>query len=752
MKFKISTGLKNLIGRELITDAYVAIFELVKNSYDANASQVTLSFHPGDSSNESCIVIADDGCGMDEDDIRDKWLFVGYSVKSTTNITNNYRNQIKSKRPFAGAKGVGRFSCDRLGAQLELFSRKKGKTRIENLVINWDDFERNSEDEFIDVEVTYRSLSESKYLKGESGTVLIIRGVRDSWARKELLTLKNHLTKLINPISVSEDNFSIYINSQKEKEADSKINNRHLRVNGPVKNFIFENLRLKTTSIDVEISDDGEEIKTTLLDRGRLIYWIREKNTYSSLPGCKIKLFQLNRIAKQNFTKLMQVAPINFGSVFVYKNGFRIYPYGEPKDDSLGIDKRKQQGYNRFLGTRDLIGRIELWGECPGLTETTSRAGGFIKTAEFEELASLFIDFALKRLEKYAVDVIKWGDDKLDKATGSSKPIEPDDVRTEILEIILRLTKSRDYIDVGYDDKFLKIYEDAQSKSALGEARELIHVVKLSKNPEYISKVQEHVKKVSGLITAKEELEKENDRKEKQLAKTEALLEIKSSQNLFLQSIENQDMQRILAFHHDICVYADAIKSWISYILPKVKQGGVCNDDITEFIEGVSMSNDKILSVARFATKANFSHAGKKMTSDIVKYIQQYVKEVVSVYVRDIEFSIEGAVDYNVTFIPLEINALIDNITSNSQKFGAKKLCIAFEKQGNRLKISLADDGKGLSANIKNIDDIFQKGFTTTQGSGIGLYSVSQIVCEKLHGKIFVDESYVGGMKLTIII
>ena len=109
MKFKISTGLKNLIGRELITDAYVAIFELVKNSYDANASQVTLSFHQGDSSNESCIVIADDGCGMDEDDIRDKWLFVGYSVKSTTNITNNYRNQIKSKRPFAGAKGLGGF-------------------------------------------------------------------------------------------------------------------------------------------------------------------------------------------------------------------------------------------------------------------------------------------------------------------------------------------------------------------------------------------------------------------------------------------------------------------------------------------------------------------------------------------------------------------------------------------------------------------------------------------------------------------
>lgn len=752
MKFKISTGLKNLIGRELITDAYVAIFELVKNSYDANATRVTLSFHQEDDSKESCIVIADDGCGMDEEDIRDKWLFVGYSVKSTKNTTNDYRNQIKSKRPFAGAKGVGRFSCDRLGAHLELFSRKKGKTRIENLVINWDDFERNSEDEFIDVEVKYRSLSESKYLKGESGTVLIIRGVRDLWERKELLALKNHLTKLINPISDDDDKFSIYINSQKEKETDSKISNKYQHVNGPVRNFIFENLRLKTTSIDVEISDDGKEIKTTLLDRGRLIYWIREKNTYSSLSGCKIKLFQLNRAAKQNFTKLMQVAPINFGSVFVYKNGFRIYPYGEPKDDSLGIDKRKQQGYNRFLGTRDLIGRIELWGECPGLTETTSRAGGFIKTVEFEELSSFFTDFALKRLEKYAVDVIKWGDEKLDKATGSLKPIEPDDVRTEILEIILRLTKSRDYIDVGYDDKFLKIYEDAQSKSALGEARELIHVVKLSKNPEYISKVHEHVKKVSGLITAKEELEKENDRKEKQLAKTEALLEIKSSQNLFLQSIENQDMQRILAFHHDICVYADAIKSWISYILPKVKQGGVCNDDIMEFIEGVSMSNDKILSVARFATKANFSHAGKKMTSDIVKYIQQYVKEVVSVYVRDIEFSIEGAVDYNVTFIPLEINVLIDNITSNSQKFGAKKLCIAFEKQGNRLKISLADDGKGLSANIKNIDDIFQKGFTTTQGSGIGLYSVSQIVREKLHGQIFVDESYVGGMKLTIII
>lgn len=92
-----------------------------------------------------------------------------------------------------------------------------------------------------------------------------------------------------------------------------------------------------------------------------------------------------------NFKKIMGVNSVEYGSVFIYKNGFRIYPFGEEGDDTLQIDRRKQQGFYRFLGTRDLIGRIEINGEKSNLKETTSRDGGLIKNESWEQLYNFFM-------------------------------------------------------------------------------------------------------------------------------------------------------------------------------------------------------------------------------------------------------------------------------------------------------------------------------------------------------------------------
>ena len=82
LKFKISSELKTLIGKELITDDYIAIYELVKNAYDANAKKVTVVFqNVEENSEKSKIFIKDNGDGMSRKDLEEKWLFVGYSEK-----------------------------------------------------------------------------------------------------------------------------------------------------------------------------------------------------------------------------------------------------------------------------------------------------------------------------------------------------------------------------------------------------------------------------------------------------------------------------------------------------------------------------------------------------------------------------------------------------------------------------------------------------------------------------------------------
>lgn len=84
LSFRVSAGLKNIIGRDLISDKYIAIFELVKNSYDAGASKVDISFTKTDEGHDQ-IIISDNGCGMTYDDIVEKWLFVAYSEKKPQN-------------------------------------------------------------------------------------------------------------------------------------------------------------------------------------------------------------------------------------------------------------------------------------------------------------------------------------------------------------------------------------------------------------------------------------------------------------------------------------------------------------------------------------------------------------------------------------------------------------------------------------------------------------------------------------------
>ena len=123
LQFRISSGLKNIIGRDLITDDFIAIFELVKNSYDAHATKVLIEFENINTS-KAIIRITDNGKGMNYDDLINKWLFVAYSAKKDGTEDIDYRNKIQSKTFYAGAKGIGRFSCDKLGSKLILITKK----------------------------------------------------------------------------------------------------------------------------------------------------------------------------------------------------------------------------------------------------------------------------------------------------------------------------------------------------------------------------------------------------------------------------------------------------------------------------------------------------------------------------------------------------------------------------------------------------------------------------------------------------
>ncbi|MBU2914845.1 ATP-binding protein [Reichenbachiella agariperforans] len=415
LEFKVSSGLKDIIGRDLITDDFIAVFELVKNSYDANAKNVLIEFH------KDKIIISDDGDGMSIDDIKNKWLFVAYSSKKQNESDDDFRDKIQERRHYAGAKGIGRFSADRLGDSLVLTTKQADSNKTQQISVNWNKF-NNQKEKFESIKVDYILLDKYRIpfpKNSNKGVILEVSGIT-GWDRKKKIGLKHSLEKLINPFSQSSD-FNIEIISHEDLNVDENgvykqpadLKGKNFlprdRVNGPVKNGILDILNLKTTQISITISD--ELIDTKLIDRGTLIYHISEDNkSFDLIEDLKLDLYYLNTSAKNNFTRNMGIQPVNFGSIFLFKNGFRVQPYGEIGDDSWGLDYRTQQGYARTLGTRNLFGRVDITTDrTKEFKEVSSRDGGLVETQGYHQLMDAFMEKGLKRLERYVVGVL-WGE------------------------------------------------------------------------------------------------------------------------------------------------------------------------------------------------------------------------------------------------------------------------------------------------------------------------------------------------------
>lgn len=749
VQFRISSFLKDLIGRELITDEFVAVFELVKNSFDANAKTVKVIFeHQYDPENAK-IIIWDDGYGMNINDLNNKWLFVAHSDKRDGSEGKDYRDKIQHKRIFAGAKGVGRFSCDRLGTYLNLITLKnEPNAKIESLNIDWTSFEQDSNKEFIDIKVAHQTNPSISYENFIHGTILEISGLRDKWDRNRILNLKTSLEKLINPIQENNvDDFSIEIIATDEILRDQKENEIRKKVNGIIKNVVFESLGLKTTQIKVSIIDNGGVIQTTLIDRGVEIYSLKEKNPYNKLFDITILLFVLNRAGKMNFKKIMGVNSVEYGSVFIYKNGFRIYPFGEEGDDTLQIDRRKQQGFYRFLGTRDLIGRIEINGEKSNLKETTSRDGGLIKNESWEQLYNFFYDKALKRLEAYTVGIIKWGDEKFDKETGEliQPELKPEDVKDKIFDIITSLTRAKDVIDISYNSDFLHIYEAKQEKSATQLVKNLTRIAEETNNPTFVQQARAVERQVSQLKQAKEEAERENEVIKKEVAAISNKVKLITSENLFLRSDVTKDVQQLENLQHHITHTSNLISEIALQAIDAIKNNDL--DLAIKKIDKLLIKNEEIATLSNFVSKAKFDTKVKKINGDIIAFINEYIVNVYSTINKKPIIEIDDySKYYTMKFVPLEIIIIIENLLRNSIDAKADKVKITWDI-GEHPILIYRDNGNGISDDI--LKHIFDYRFSTTGGGGLGMCHIKDIV-QKMNGKIIVNNKLKKGVEFKI--
>ena len=856
LQFKVSSALKDLVGKDLITNDNVAIFELVKNSYDAYATKVEIKF----SDNE--IIIADNGKGMSFNDLKNKWLFLGYSAKKDGTEDAEYEIKQKSyrdkiKRHYAGAKGIGRFSCDRLGKLLTLTTKSEYSQTIETIKVDWTDFEIDQKKEFAHIGIEH--ISQDKIdsifpLNSNTGTILKISDLNDEklpWNRKRLLDLKRSLEKLINPLSETND-FVIEIICDREVDEDQRIkdSNGHERdiVNGILKNSISKILKLKTTQIDVQL--DKNYIYTTLSDRGIDIYKIRENNTeYTKLEDVKINLYFLNRSAKNNFTRLMGIEPVNYGSIFLFRNGFRIMPFGNTGDDSWGLDYRAQQGHSRYLGSRDLFGRVDvLTDDINEFKEVSSRDGGLIETNTSKQLFALF-ETAHRRLERYVTGVL-WGEAFLRKeyfaneAEGLRKRKELQEIdkdednlnyvlsssigsKIDFIQLIKTLTRDKNIEILYYNTELanivssnnsidsikpqflkdlekiaedtndsnllasidvakhriaeLQLEKDLAEKKAIEEEKRRIFAEEQAKKAEIAKKEAEKQREIEreqkliALLQAKEadlkrreeeilrkeavqkRIEEEKKRKEAENAKriVETELEQEKKQGIFQRSIIGREKEQILGLQHQINHSSSRIRNNIKQLLQHICINNIEIDaKMQKYISVISLESAKIESLSNFVTNANFDLKASEIKQNIVQFIKEYINEIylpeTPILSTFLNINVKANIkEYILSFRPLEITTLIDNFVHNAEKAGAKNIEFIIDVVGDKLYLTIKNDGKGIPT--QNIPRIFELGFTTTDGSGIGLYNVTTIV-QRLKGCISVESSNDNNVAFRIII
>ncbi len=374
--FRPRARILKLIGEELISDEVVAVGELVKNSHDADAATVLVRFR-GVSGPDGQIEVIDDGCGMDLDTLLGRWMEPAASTK-----VGKGRQVTRRGRRVLGEKGVGRFAADKLARHLEIVSRCRGQRNEVRAVIDWD---RYDNDDRMLVEVENRwEIREASQIDGQ-GTVLRLSGLRSVWTERTFRRLCIRLSRLLSPFR-DRDPFTVRFDSDEFPQYSGELR----------ADFI------QRAPYRVAATFDGVQTISIALNGRRSVEqrWNGQGDLTCGPVRVHLFVFDLEGESLARIGPRMEVRAWlrEWTGLSVYRDGFRVWPYGEPHDDWLRLDQRRVNNPVEHLSNNQVIGFIEIGRDTnPDLMDQTNREG-LIHNQAFEDLRRL-VYFVIQAIE-----------------------------------------------------------------------------------------------------------------------------------------------------------------------------------------------------------------------------------------------------------------------------------------------------------------------------------------------------------------
>jgi signal transduction histidine kinase len=386
-RFDVSTF--HLIGRDLISDRITALFELIKNCYDANATEVKVTFEhllPGEEA-LSAITVEDNGLGMSFEDIRDKWMVIGTSSKR--------RNPV-SPAPFhrqcVGEKGIGRFAVDKLGNALRITTKKAGDDSRIIVDVDWDAYQTPAQDAngpirlFTEIgnHYHYEPVSDVH----NSGTKLYIQHLRDAWTKEDVIRLLKEASKIVSPFEESESRFQIQVVAP-----DFKIDESASKYRTKVED-------LAKISGTITARNGKQEFLTFDEESGEMKV---DETELKSFGPVSMRLYYFDSNARKKFRERYKTLNLDIDGVKIYRDGIITTPFAEreessdKKRDILGIDKRLWVDLFNKVSTREILGIVDITKEDnPKIIDATNRQD-FTDTPEYRELK----DFILRQIQEF---------------------------------------------------------------------------------------------------------------------------------------------------------------------------------------------------------------------------------------------------------------------------------------------------------------------------------------------------------------
>lgn len=699
LPFVISSRTARMLGRENVSSSNIALLEIVKNAYDADAKSVNIEFKF--ESTEPYIIISDDGDGMSFDELHNHWMVVGTNIKER-------EPKSKKGRIKVGKKGIGRLALDSLAEKAVIKTYTKNVDYGLELSIDWtkyDDFNIL----FHDVKHPLKILDKNN----EKGTKIILKTLRDHWNEETIYSLREDLKLLIPPLAIQD--FVISLNVDKYSD-----------LSGPIESSWEAIAYYKLQS---ELYEDGT-ISHTLTHRDGTVKNDKRKwhEAFSDKkPGalpetgpCNFTvLFFLRtdpylkklKINQSDVDKILK----SYQGIRIYRDFFRVKPYGDPSGghDWLGLNLRRAgspEGVGGSMGgwraaENQIIGTVSISRlHNPNIEDKTDREGLFENNAYDD----------LKRFIIHGIAFLELERQKKEKETPTKKKS-----KKEIQEKIRETKKELE--DKAEMKKKEKKEEDAKDYDKYAND--------MGEIGEEVEAIQEQQQLLMGLATLG-------------IAMAAFGHETKSS--------VNQIANRIVLMN-------DTCKN-----LP-MKEKQSLENDLTEIKFNISAINNWGNFALDHVNRDKRTRKSIDINSIIKKTLEyfdgSFKKKEIKIFIDDLDKSIPKIRAFPMDLESIIINFITNSIEAMKHiplDKRAIRIKTRFDKENNIYILTFGDSGAGiLETDLKNIFNPF---FSTRvdsdgkpNGTGLGLTIVNEIV-EDYYGTIAVNNKCdLGGAEFTII-